>query len=150
MARLPGVQGNYAPPALCDPLTSKAWVGSGGGDGFLFMVTSSRIPSLWDTTGGVPDIPIHCTVSSHIHTHTHTFAVQLNTQRSPPVSPSPPPCVSVTLTLSTYKQQTEHACTLALPERRTVHPCRHVSLPRHWSDNICLSTGASECDKLKS
>lgn len=49
--------------ALCDPRTSKAWVGSGGG--FLFMVTSSRIPSLWDISRGVPDIPMHCAVSSH-------------------------------------------------------------------------------------
>lgn len=47
------------PQRLRDPpLTSKVWVGSGGGDGFLFMVTGSRIPSLWDPCRAEPDIPI--------------------------------------------------------------------------------------------
>lgn len=61
-ARLPGIRGNYVaaePQRLRDPpLTSKVWVGSGGGDGFLFMVTGSRIPSLWDPCRAEPDIPI--------------------------------------------------------------------------------------------
>lgn len=77
MKGLPGIQSNHAHHSQktpCDPLTSKAWVGPGGGEGFLFRVTPSRIPSRWDASGDVPDIPAHCRVSPH----TQTRYVQLN------------------------------------------------------------------------
>lgn len=80
------------------------------------MVTSSRIPSLRDTSGGVPDIPIHCVVSSHI------LSVQFNSQQSPSIPPDSYKCAL---------QSHSHASrryTLVLPERHIAHLCEHVSL----------------------
>lgn len=86
MKGLPGIRSNHAHRSRRtprDPLTSKAWVGPGGGEGFLFRVTPSRIPSRRDASGGVPDIPAHCRVSPY----TQTGNVQLNA--SPPDSKPP-------------------------------------------------------------
>lgn len=74
-------------------LTSKAWVGSGGGDGFLFMVTSSRIHSLWDISRGVPDIPMRCVVDSHTCRPVECPALFLSFSTTPP---NPTVCLSHT------------------------------------------------------
>lgn len=138
--------------SLCDPLTSKGWVGSGGGEGFLFMVTSSRIPSLQDSSGGVPDIPIHRTVSSHTYTHSLSSWIPSSLLQFLRLLPL---CVSVTLTLSMYKRQEEHPSDLSRQKAYSTSPWARIASTNtmiinrsRWAWQAQLITSRSRCQRI--